>query len=118
MHSQDMQILGLSQGDMTDVSTPHARIRLSVRPNDDLMRGTVAIPHGWGHHTSHMQIARETKGVNVNILAHDGLESIESVSGMSQLTGLTVQIVKSTEPLAPTWSGLADDFLELGQFKV
>jgi hypothetical protein len=60
-----------------------------------------------------MEIAKKTTGVNVNILAADGLENIESVSGMSHLTGITVKIEKSTEPLVSSWSGTTGDMLEV-----
>ena len=59
-----------------------------------------------------MKVASRTTGVNVNILAADGIENIEPVSGMSQLTGLDVTIEKYDEELAPlSWSGLVEDQL-------
>ena len=110
MHTLDAHDLGLKNGDLVDVSSKTATIRLPVKLDDDLSVRTVALPHGWGHQASGMQIARKTKGVNVNILASDGPDQIEKVSGMANLTGFIVEIRKSMAPQAEnSWSGLADD---------
>ena len=45
----DAERLGLEDGDLADVSTEVATVRLPVKLLDDLMPGTVALPHGWGH---------------------------------------------------------------------
>ncbi len=110
MHSLDAGDLHIKDGDMVDVSTQTGRIRLPVRLDDDLGIRTVALPHGWGHQASGMQIAKKTKGVNVNILAGDGPDKIEKISGMANLTGFVVEITQSGGGQAEnSWSGLEDD---------
>jgi hypothetical protein len=60
---------------------------------DDMMPGAVSLCHGWGHQqVAGLSIARRTEGANVNILATDGLDSLEPVSGMSQLNGIPVEV--------------------------
>jgi len=109
MHSLDMNDIGLKEFEFADVSSKTATVRLPVKPLDDLMRKTVALPHGWGHqHAKGLSIASKTKGVNVNILAADGVDNIDSISGMSKLTGINVEIKPALEPQAPTWSGLPE----------
>jgi formate dehydrogenase len=73
------------------------------------MRGTVALPHGWGHqHAAGLSVARKLGGVNVNLLAADGPENVEALSGMAQLTGIRVQVAPAAAPIDPTsWSGIA-----------
>ncbi len=116
MHSIDAENLGLRNGDMVDVTSSTATIRLPVKLNNDLSIRTVALPHGWGHQASGMQIARKTKGVNVNILAADGPDKIEKVSGMANLTGFVVEISKSTGSQAEnSWSGLKQDIWKEGE---
>ena len=57
------------------------------------MPGTVALPHGWGHQSaSGLSIASKTEGVNANMLAADGPDTIEPYSGMAQFNGITVQL--------------------------
>ena len=67
---------------------------------------TVALPHGWGHQHSGMQVAKKTLGVNVNILAAGGPGNIDKVSGMAVLTGIPVDIKPACAPRVTTsWSG-------------
>jgi len=110
MNSRDAKDLHLSDGDMVDVSTKTATVRLPLRLDDDLGMKTVALPHGWGHQASGLSVAGKTKGVNVNVLAADGPENIEKVSGMVHLTGFNVEVKKSTGPQQHnSWSGLEED---------
>lgn len=110
MNSQDAKDLNIQNGDMVDVSSATATVRLPVRLDDDLGLRTVALPHGWGHQASGLSVARKTKGVNVNILAADGPENIERISGMANLTGFYVDIQPSENPLEEqSWSGLKKD---------
>jgi len=112
MHQDDITELGMTPQQLVKVSTKTGSIVLPVRVNNDLSLKTVAVPHGWGHQSTGMKVASRTTGVNVNILAADGIENIEPVSGMSQLTGLDVTIEKYDEELAPlSWSGLVEDQL-------
>jgi anaerobic selenocysteine-containing dehydrogenase len=68
----------------------------------------VALPHGWGHqHATGLSVASRTRGVNVNLLAADGPERIERVSGMAHLTGMLVDVRPAAGPQDPSsWSGL------------
>jgi anaerobic selenocysteine-containing dehydrogenase len=108
VHPEDAARLGLEDGALADVSTDVATVRLPVRYLGDLMPGTVALPHGWGHqHAKGLSVASKTKGVNVNLLAADGPDRIERVSGMAHLTGFVVTIVPSSGPQnEQSWSGL------------
>jgi formate dehydrogenase len=113
MHPEDMEAQSLQEKDLVDVSSATATVRLPVRALADLTRSTVALPHGWGHQSSHLSVAKETKGVNVNILVADGPEGIDKVSGMAHLTGIPVSVVKADGPQAKSWSGLEVDVLEV-----
>jgi hypothetical protein len=54
-----------------------------------------------------MAVARKTTGVNVNLLAADGPDRIERVSGMAHLTGFLVDVRPAAGPLNPHhWSGI------------
>jgi len=79
-----------------------------VRLLPDLMPGTVALPHGWGHQgATGLSVASRTRGVNVNLLAADGPARIERVSGMAHLTGFPVEVRPAAGPQDPgSWSGL------------
>ncbi len=108
MHPKDAQGLDLEHGDLADVSTSFATVRIPVKHLAELKPGTVAIPHGWGHQGAKgLGIASKTRGVNVNLLAGSGPEQIDPLSGMSKLTALKVSIKAATDKQAPTWSGIS-----------
>jgi formate dehydrogenase len=108
MHPDDAERAGIASGEMADVSTDTATVRVPVRLLADLMPGTVALPHGWGHqHAKGLTVASATRGVNVNLLAADGPTRLEAVSGMAHLTGFVVDVVPAAGPLAASWSGIA-----------
>lgn len=108
MHPDDAARAGLAAGQFADVSTDTATVRVPVKLLADLMPGTVALPHGWGHqHATGLSVASRTRGVNVNLLAADGPDRLERVSGMAHLTGFNVEIRPAAGPPDPTsWSGL------------
>lgn len=108
MHPSDAAQCGLTDGAFADVTTDTATVRVPVKFLGDLMPGTVALPHGWGHqHATGLSIANKTRGVNVNLLAADGPDRLERVSGMAHLTGFVVDIAPAAGPQDPTsWSGL------------
>jgi anaerobic selenocysteine-containing dehydrogenase len=108
VHPDDAARLGLTEGSYADVSTDVATVRVPVRVLPDLMPGTVALPHGWGHqHATGLSVASKTAGVNVNLLAADGPDRIERLSGMAHLTGFVVDVRPAAGPQDPTsWSGL------------
>ena len=89
------------------MTTDTATVRVPVKYLADLMLGTVALPHGWGHqHATGLSVAKKTRGVNVNLLAADGPDAIEKVSGMAHLTGFVVDIKPAAGPQNPaSWSG-------------
>jgi anaerobic selenocysteine-containing dehydrogenase len=111
VNPDDAERLGLAEGQLADVSTDVATVRLPVVTLSDLMPGTVALPHGWGHqHATGLTIASRTRGVNVNLLAADGPGRIERVSGMAHLTGFPVKVRPAAGPQDPSsWSGIAPE---------
>lgn len=93
MHPQDAQKRSLTDGDLAEVETKTAVITLPVRITEDMMPGAVAVPHGWGHKEAEgLSIAKRNPGANVNLLAADGPESVEPISGMAHLTGFIVDV--------------------------
>lgn len=108
IHPEDAARLGLATGDVADVQSDTATVRVPVRVLADLMPGTVALPHGWGHQAAKgMSVASRTEGVNVNILAADGPENLDRLSGMAHLTGIAVDVRPASGPRdTSTWSGL------------
>jgi formate dehydrogenase len=109
MHPADAEARGLADGDVADVSSKTATVRVPVKLLHDLQPGTVALPHGWGHqHAAGLAVASKTSGVNVNLLAADGPDELERLSGMARLTGILVEVTPAPEPQdSGDWSGIA-----------
>jgi len=107
IHPQDAQVIGLAEGDVADICSDTATIRLPVKLLSDLMPGTVSVPHGWGHQRARgLSIASSLAGANVNLLASDGPGSVEQLSGMAHLTGIPVEVRPAEQPVDGTsWSG-------------
>lgn len=107
MNPKDAKKLNIVSGDFIDVFNEFGRIRIPVKTMPELIPGSVAIPHGWGHqHAKGLNVANKTLGVNVNLLAGSGVDAIDPLSGMSKLTAIKVFIEKAKEQQEPTWSGL------------
>ena len=107
MHPDDLAARGLADGDVVDVRSATATLRVPAQALADLMPGTVALPHGWGHQRAGQAVARATRGVNVNLLAADGPGHLDRVSGMAHLTGIPVEVARAAGPqYAGDWSGL------------
>ncbi len=111
VHPEDAARAGLTDGALADVKSDTATVRVPIRLLKDLMPGTVALPHGWGHqHAAGLSVASKTSGVNVNLLAADGPGELERVSGMAHLTGIPVEVTPAAGPRDVTsWSGLPPD---------
>lgn len=96
MHPDDAGPRSLANGDLCQVKTPTGSVRVPVKLSDELMPGSVALPHGWGHQLADgLSVASRTQGVNANLLAPDGSASLDPLSGMSQLTALEVQVERA-----------------------
>ena len=96
LNPQDAQRIGVIDNDAIDVASDYGAITIPVRITDEMMPGTVAIPQCWGHQKADgLPHAKAHPGVNSNFLAGDGRDSIELLSGMSHLSGIPVDIVRS-----------------------
>jgi anaerobic selenocysteine-containing dehydrogenase len=109
IHPDDAARLGLAAGDLADVRSDTATVRVPVALTDDLLPGVVALPHGWGHqHAQGLSVASRTRGVNANLLAPDGPDSVERESGMTRLTAIPVDVTPAAGPQDPAdWSGIS-----------
>ena len=95
MHSKDAAAAGVLDGEPVQVSSESGTVVVPLSISDDLMCGTVALPHGWGHDSAPgLSVASLHAGVNANILASDGPGSFEPLSGMAQFNGIAVEVKK------------------------
>jgi anaerobic selenocysteine-containing dehydrogenase len=99
MHPDDAADRGLAQGMRARVSTATGSVELSVDLRDEVMRGVVVIPHGFGHReTGPAGESQAHRGPNVNRLAASGPGTLEVFAGMSRLAALEVRVEAAPGP--------------------
>ena len=87
----DAEQAGVADGQQVRVSSKSGSIELPVTVTDEVMAGTIAIPHGWGHRGG-WRLANEAGGVNVNQLASSEADDLERLAGMAFLNGIPVRL--------------------------
>jgi anaerobic selenocysteine-containing dehydrogenase len=93
MSPEDAARVGVANDDRVEVESAHGKIAIPVRVSDELMPRCVAIPQCWGHAKADgLRHAQRHPGVNSNLLAGDGYDNIEGLSGMSHLSGILVEV--------------------------
>jgi anaerobic selenocysteine-containing dehydrogenase len=95
MHVDDAARRGIADGDEVAVRSPYGKISLPARLTEDIVAGTVAIPHGWGHRGGGWRVANAVGGVNVNELTSNDPDDVEALSGMAWLTGVPIEVERS-----------------------
>jgi anaerobic selenocysteine-containing dehydrogenase len=92
-HPDDLAAHGLADGAKARVWNEHGALEVEVRADDGLLRGVVAMTHGWGNRkTPGMRVAHATPGVNANALLPIGPESFERLSSQAFMTGVPVEL--------------------------
>lgn len=94
IHSSDANRFGIGKGERAILKSRTGKIEVPVEITDDIMQGTVSLPHGWGHnHTgTRLGVACEHPGVNVNLLTDE--QEFDPISGNAVLNGVPVSIEK------------------------
>jgi anaerobic selenocysteine-containing dehydrogenase len=91
IHPDDARDASLGDGELARISSEAGSVEAPVKLTDEMTRGTVALPHGWGHKGG-WKLANEAGGVNVNLLAPSGADALERLAGMAHLNGIPVRV--------------------------
>jgi anaerobic selenocysteine-containing dehydrogenase len=93
--SVDASKLDVEEGQSVLLNNTWGAIQATVRIDNSLSEGTVAMTHGWGNQRSYgLSVARDYPGVNVNQLLPTGPGSYEKLSNQAFMTGVPVSISK------------------------
>ena len=92
LHPEDGKKHQLRDGQRIRISTRRGQIELPVVFSNDVMRGVVCVPHGWGHDGvgTRLAVANTQPGVNVNRLTD--YEMTDAPSGNAVFSGIPVDI--------------------------
>ncbi len=91
MHPDDLVSRGIEDGTLVTVTSRVGTVTVDVQATDDMMRGVVSLPHGYGHQVDGTRLTRATKvpGVSINDLTDpDALD----LSGNAALSGVPVTV--------------------------
>lgn len=93
LNPDDASDRGLADGDSARAWNQYGEIEVTVRLDEELRRGVVAMAHGWGNHdTTGMPKAQGRPGVNCNVLLPVGADSFEPLSSQAFMTGVPVEV--------------------------
>lgn len=92
---EDAREMGIEDYQMIRVASRIGSIEIPAKITPDLLKGVIRIPHGWGRTIQEVpKIAREKRGVNVNVITDDNWKNLETFAGMVLLDGIPVRIEK------------------------
>jgi anaerobic selenocysteine-containing dehydrogenase len=93
IHPDDAGEHGIEDGAPCRVVSAAGVIELPAKLTDEVMRGVIAIPHGWGHRSGGgWRTADSAGGANVNRLASSASIELERLAGMAFLNGIPVRL--------------------------
>jgi anaerobic selenocysteine-containing dehydrogenase len=92
IHPDDAQRLGLADGAMAEIRSRGGRVQARVQVSDEMMRGVVSLPHGWGHDLpgAQLALAAQRPGANLNQLLDEDWR--DPLSGNAVLNGMPVEL--------------------------
>lgn len=97
VHPDDASLLGISNHEEVIVESKVGKLRIPVEITDELMKGVVSIPHGFGHNRSgtNQKVATQFSGVSINDLTDD--QTIDEFSGNAAFSGIQVKILRISD---------------------
>jgi anaerobic selenocysteine-containing dehydrogenase len=92
MHPTDAAERDLKQGQEALVKSRVGAIVVPVEISDEIMRGVVSIPHGWGHDRrgNRLNVAQQHPGASINDLTDES--RIDAICGTAAFNGTPVTV--------------------------
>ncbi len=93
MHPDDAADRDLISGQNVLVRSRVGEIVLPVEVSEEMMRGVVSIPHGWGHDRSgnRLEVAQQHAGASINDLTDN--QAIDALCGTAAFNGTPVTVI-------------------------
>ena len=94
MHPEDAAMRGLDPGGRVRVTSRVGSVEVPVAFTDEVMRGVVSLPHGWGHvrDGAALSVAAAHAGASLNDLTDE--QSVDALSGNAAFNGVPVTVTK------------------------
>jgi anaerobic selenocysteine-containing dehydrogenase len=96
MHPEDLAERGITDGATVAVTSRVGMVEAEVQASEDVMRGVVSLPHGYGHHRNGVLLAHaaQVPGPSVNDLTDPSV--VDRASGNAVLNGVPVTVEPSS----------------------
>ena len=91
MNPDDLAERGLADGDQVEVTSRVGKVVTDVRGTEDMMRGVVSLPHGYGHQRTGVKMGNAALVVGVSINDLTDPERLD-LSGNAALNGVPVTV--------------------------
>ena len=93
VHPADLAERGLTNGQVVTLRSRVGELSVPVESSEQMMRGVVSLPHGWGHDRPgiRMAVAQAHAGSSINDLTDH--EAIDRLSGAAVLSGVPVALL-------------------------
>jgi len=100
MHPDDAAPRGIVAGDRVRIASRAGEVTAPVELSDEMMRGVVSLPHGWGHDRPgvRLSVASAHAGVSVNDVTD--AQVIDALCGTASLTGVAVEVTRAEAVVA------------------
>ncbi|MBT4522718.1 MAG: molybdopterin-dependent oxidoreductase [Halieaceae bacterium] len=95
VHPSDAQRLELTDGEGAILSSRVGEVKVELQCSDEMMPGTVSLPHGWGHGRpgTRLTVASEHAGVSANDVTDELY--IDTLCGNAAVNGVPVELSKA-----------------------
>lgn len=92
INPDDATRIGLEDGATASIASAAGKLDVTVELTEDISRGVVSIPYGWGHNLdgARLSVAEIRPGVNTNILTDSS--QVDPLSGNAVLNGIPVTV--------------------------
>ena len=91
MHPDDLAERGIADGSQVRVASRVGAVEVEVAATEDVMRGVVSLPHGYGHQVPGTRMAGAAAVVGVSINDLTDPERLD-LSGNAALNGVPVTV--------------------------
>ena len=92
LHPDDAAERDIIDGTRIEVSSPTGAVEVTVSLTEDVARGVVVVPHGWGHATTGPRRAKALNGANINDVIPGGAPHMDPVSGQAVMLAHEVEV--------------------------
>jgi anaerobic selenocysteine-containing dehydrogenase len=97
IHPDDAAARGIATGDAVRLASRAGAIDVPAEVTDEIMRGVVSLPHGWGHDRpgTRLGVAHTVPGASVNDVTDETF--LDTFSGTGALSGIAVTVARVAE---------------------